>query len=87
MIVTVRVTEPEARLMRTAIGRLMRDLSLADQERAESIIEVLERAMAPRKPRYTCPCGFVGGSRNIRQHRINCPAWQNSCTTDAAREG
>lgn len=26
-------------------------------------------------PRLSCPCGFRGNTRNIRQHRVNCPAW------------
>jgi ferredoxin-thioredoxin reductase catalytic subunit len=28
-----------------------------------------------QKGRPPCPCGFVGGTRNIIKHRTTCPAW------------
>lgn len=24
---------------------------------------------------YACPCGFHGGSRGIREHRMKCASW------------
>jgi len=30
--------------------------------------------MLPGRP--TCPCGFQGNTRNIREHRGNCEAWR-----------
>jgi hypothetical protein len=35
---------------------------------------LLDPAMHQRG-RPSCPCGFVGGSRNIRQHRHACGVW------------
>lgn len=33
-----------------------------------------------QRGRPSCPCGFVGGTRNIRQHRLKCPTWARMTT-------
>lgn len=29
-----------------------------------------------QRGRPSCPCGFIGGPRNIMSHRKNCPTWR-----------
>jgi hypothetical protein len=30
-----------------------------------------------KRGRPNCPCGHVGSTRQIRQHRMACPTWQH----------
>ncbi len=41
------------------------DQLIADWEKREKV-----------KGRHVCPCGFVGGSQNIRKHKEQCAVWQ-----------
>lgn len=45
----------------------------ADLQRA---LEAIERWEKDPPSRWSCPCGFTGGSRNICQHRHQCLGWQ-----------
>lgn len=41
------------------------------------VLRWLEKPMQRGRP--SCPCGFVGATRTIRQHRHNCETWKAYC--------
>ncbi len=45
----------------------------------QKVTRWLETPQVRGKP--SCPCGFVGGARNIRNHRMSCYVWDFYATS------
>lgn len=64
-------------IYRMTLDQLHREEKWAHEYKKEirRLIQKRNRGFVRVEP--NCPCGFKGTTGNIRQHRMQCPAWNN----------